>query len=82
MTLHTSTRIVAKPVPEVAWWRAADGFDHAFATGAGFMRSRCAAVRWTVALVPALAGVPSNACRECDELVNGTEGEKAEAYGS
>lgn len=81
MTLNTSTRIAVTPPDAPKWWRAADGFDHAFSAGSGWMRSRCGDVRWTVALTPALFG-PSNPCPTCDLLVNGTEGEKAEAFGS
>ena len=74
--------MASRPAPEFTWWRAADGLDHAFRVVGAWMSSPCAnRVRWTAALAPSNPG-PSNPCRDCDLIVNGTEGEKRVADGN
>lgn len=49
--------------PAVVWWRGERG-DHAFGTGgSGFMRSRCAAVRWTTRMT--LVEGTVSPCTDC-----------------
>ena len=76
--------------PGHTWWRApGDRFAHAFVAGAGWMRSICGDMRWSVALVRVR---PESGIRRCPScvvaLTTGTpvgpgmsEGEAAEAWG-
>ncbi len=80
--LNTSTKIQTSDPDAVKWWRGSDGQDHAFRIIGAWMHSVCTnRVRWTAALTPALFG-PSNACGDCDLIVNGTEAEHRVADGN
>lgn len=78
--LHAGVRIPVRDEPEVRWWRIGE-LDHAFSTGAGYLRSKCKAVRWDVTAVPWTFAEPSAPCPDCELLVNGTEAELREAFG-
>lgn len=68
--IDTLTKVTTRDPSDYRWWRAADGFDHAFRVVGAWMSSACPnKVRWTAALVPAVFG-PTNPCYECQAIVN------------
>ena len=79
------------PEPGHTWWwnPVGDRVAHAFAAGAGWMRSICGDMRWSVALVRVRPESGISRCPSCAvALTTGTpaapgmsEGEAAEARG-
>lgn len=67
--LNTSMKIETRDPGDFRWWRAGDGFDHAFRVVGAWMSSACPnRVRWTAALSPSVMG-PTNPCVECRAIV-------------